>query len=148
MTMSDTSTPPVASGRRTIFVSSLLLLVASLAIAGSVLFRATRHQSLFSAPPLAPFTDPTENDRRLRDVVGTFATGTTPGDHVLVIQADGQIRFQRSIVAQPKIDLIDRFKLGQREGHVAIVTARSGIIDVLDIDRLTYFDDVYERAKP
>jgi hypothetical protein len=133
------------SSRLTSYVLAAVFLGIASAVVERTVARARTYPSVLTPPATTPFTDPTERSRRLHDVIGTFATGTEPGDRVIVVQGDGHVRFYPVGPLQPALELSDTYELARRGNHTWLVTRRSGAIEVLDIDRISYFDDEYAR---
>lgn len=127
-------------------VTSGLLLIASAILIGRTIVNAQSRESINAAPELAPLADE-EQKRRARDVIGMFSTGDQPGDRTIVVTAEGEVHFFLQGPLREVMSTSDTYNVGLRAGKLCLATKSSGAIDILDIDRLTYFDDIYRRAE-
>lgn len=149
------STPSLASGLppRTqrvrpfrLAVTSVLLLASALLLTRTIR-RAVHVDRVNMPPPLTAIHDPRELAARKHDVVGTFATGTEPGDRVMILRHDGRIHFYPRGAEHTLFDTRDTYHVARDGRHVVVVTSHRGIIHVIDIDHLEYFGDTYERVR-
>lgn len=106
------------------------------------LFRHT--ESVHEAVPTTPITDAAELAARQRDVVGTFTTGTGPGERTLTVHADGRIEFGETGGGH---SFSDTYELVRRGKAFCLVTRASGAVDVVNIDTLSYSRDTYRRPR-
>lgn len=127
--------------------------IAAVALCGGALalaaltVRELRSVSPINAPqPLAPFAA-TEREARLRELQGRFVTGAAPGDRVIVIETDRRVRFDMVDGRPAGLAMDDTFELGKRAQSVCLATARSGVIEALDLDHLMFHGDLYERQQ-
>lgn len=121
----------------------LLGLVAVLLFAyAATLFRRT--ESVHESVPAVPITDAAELAARQRDVIGTFATGTAPAERVITVRADGRIEFGE---AGGGHSFSDTYQLMRRGKAFCLVTPASGVVDVINIDTLSYSRDTYRRPR-
>ncbi len=123
-----------------------LLLIASAFLLWRTVSDARRHFPVNAPVILTAFSDPKEKPQRLHDVVGTFATGNAPGDRLLVIGDNGRIRFKPVGAFGEALAIEDQYEIGRRGKDLALSTAKSGPVDILDIDHLRFGDVVYERV--
>lgn len=128
--------------------TSAVLLALTFILGLRVMRQASPMQRLLTPESIASFADAAERDRRFRDTIGTFSTGDAAGDRGIEIKSDGTVRFYLIGPLQSALEYRDQTRAGQRAGHTALITRSSGTIDALDIDRLSYFDDVYQRVVP
>ncbi len=148
--MTDSPTLNVSSGHRTrvvVAVLSGLLVAASAALVGRMLLEAKEQPALLPPPDFVAESDATELGRRVHDVVGKFATGKEAGDRVIEFAADGRVQFYVLGPLRNALEYQDRYRIGSIARRPAIATSESGSIEIVDIDRLKYFGDTYERTK-
>ncbi|PTY00321.1 hypothetical protein [Opitutus sp. ER46] len=126
--------------------AALLLIVAALALFARTYLGATRQESVLALPELARFPDQAEHDRRLRDVIGTFATGKEAGERVITVLPNGTVRFALLGPLERTLLETDSYHLALHHNRIAIATSESGLIEVLGLDRLAYCGDEYRRT--
>ncbi|HVU36557.1 MAG TPA: hypothetical protein VHE61_24165 [Opitutaceae bacterium] len=126
-------------------VGAVLLLMASAAILAETAHRSAEYPRITPRPQLAPYSDPAERSARERDAIGTFATGTTPGDRIIVVDSDRRVRFSVVGATDPAFSSSDTFQMESVNRQPCLATSRSGIITQVDIDHLEYSGDTYER---
>ena len=95
------------------------------------------------APVCQPITE--ANDlARLRDpLIGTYATGSNPGDRQIVIGASDSIQLQVVETNRALHSETTTGKLVRQEGHLAIALPGAGLILVQPDNSLLYFGDTY-----
>jgi hypothetical protein len=143
----DSRPPPAATRSRWFWLrpalTLLLILGAALLFAyATTLFRRT--ESVHETVPTTPITDTAELAARQRDVVGTFTTGTGPGERVITVHADGRIEFSE-VGGGPSF--ADTYQLLRRGKAFCLVTRTSGVVDIMNIDTLSYSRDTYRRPR-
>lgn len=142
----DATAPRPASPLRS-YVLPGLFLAAATVLAARTVSKALKFPGVLTPPPLPAITDGAEQARRLHDVIGTFATGAEPGDRVIVVEPNGRIRFHLLGPLDVALARSDAYHLALSRGHTLVVTSRSGVVEAVDIDHLSYFGDVYARTK-
>lgn len=140
----DAQRPAAITPSRGIAVA---ILVAGLSLNGYTLYSVVYTESVNQKPSVTLLTDTTERDARLRDAVGTYATGSQPGDRAMEITADGRIKFLEVGARNRAGDSTDTFRVGRHDTKLCLTTVESGIVDILNIDTLVYFRDTYKRTK-
>lgn len=139
-------TPPPGPASRSRLTAAALLFTGALGLAGYTAHRALRVASVVpDLPGLATPSDATEAANRRREFAGTFATGNRPGDRALMLHADGRVDFTELGAKGPATGDADTYQLRRRDKKFAFVTTRTGVIDALDLDTLTYWGDTYRR---
>lgn len=123
------------------------ILVAGLALNGYTLYSVFYTESVNVSPPVVLLTDPAELDARGHEVIGSYATGSLPGDRVITIFADGRVRFFELGAKDGLTNNTDTFKLGRHDKKFCLLTAESGVIDLVNPDTLLYYRDTYRRTK-
>jgi hypothetical protein len=139
----DARRPAAITPSRSIAVA---ILVAGLSLNGYTLYSVVYTESVNQKPPVTLLTDTTERDARVRDAVGTYATGSQPGDRAIEITADGRIKFLEVEARNRAGESTDTFRVGRHDNKLCLTTAESGVVDVLNIDTLVYFRDTYKRT--
>lgn len=127
--------------------AALLLLIATGALVGRFASQLSREPTVAPPPNFVVEKEAAEQRARQHDLVGKFATGAEPGDRVIEMTADGRIRFYLVGPLERVLEATDRYQIGSIDRHPALATKRSGVVEIVDIDRLKYFDDTYQRAK-
>jgi hypothetical protein len=123
------------------------ILVAGLALNGYTLYSVFYTESVNEPPPVVLLTDPAELASRGRDVVGSYATGSQPGDRVITVTADGKIKFFEIGSKDGFLNNTDTFKLGRHDKKFCLLTADSGVIDIVNPNTFLYYRDTYRRTK-
>jgi hypothetical protein len=146
---STTSFPNVparrSSGRRRLVTAGYIILAA--AFIAQAVRGFLRNDTVHEAIIVAPLDDPKELAARSRDAIGTYATGATPGERIILIEADGRVEFSE-IGADPAIGrTVDSWQLARRGKMFCLPTPGSGVIDIINIDTLEYYGDTYRRTK-
>jgi len=94
----------------------------------------------------APVTDPVELAARRRDVVGTYSTGSQPGDRVIVVLGSGTARFYEIGARGAINDTTENYRIARHDGQLCLATSAGGAVDVKDADTLVYWRDLYQRS--
>lgn len=135
----------VKSAPRTALAFALLL--AALGLNAYTLHSASSAERVEEKAPPVLLPDPLELAARLREVSGSYATGSQPGDRVITVTADGKIHFSELGPREKFTRTTDTFQLSRRDPKFCLITAASGVIDLLNPDTLLYFRDTYRRTK-
>jgi hypothetical protein len=130
-------------GRR---AANVGLLAGAIALAAFTAYRTSRVPSVVSPPPVptAPVAANEAANRR-QEFAGTFATGNRPGDRILTLEAGGRVEYAEIGAAGTVTREADAFQVGKRGKRFALATKRTGVIEVVDLDTLTYWGDTYRR---
>ena len=121
--------------------------VAGLALNGYTLYTFFNIERVASHPSVVVLTDRKEIATRDPDTLGSYATGSRPGDRVITVTPDGKVRF--SELGSPDGISIntDTFRLGLHGKRLCLLTAESGVVDFVNPDTLLYYGDTYRRSK-
>jgi hypothetical protein len=122
------------------------ILTLGLALNGYTVYSALYTESVHRLPAITLLTDPAELAMRQHDVVGTFATGTQPGDRILTI-SPGAIQFSQVGAPAGMGDGVDSYRLGRHDNRLCLLTAGSGVVDFVNIETMRYYGDTYRRTK-
>jgi hypothetical protein len=140
------NTDPPARSRAPRRRLAAALLAVGLALNGHTLCSFFRAGSDLNArPAIAALTDPRELAARQAAVVGTYLTGDQTGDRSITVQPDGHVIFAEIGSSNPVLNNRDTYRLGRRGQQLCLVTAGSGVIDLVDHDNFLYFGDNYRR---
>jgi hypothetical protein len=126
-------------------------LIAAAMLLGGVILNSYTVYSVFYVetvdpkPPVQLVTDARELTALKGSARGRYATGRDPGDRILEVTSDGRVRFLRVITGGERLDGEDTYRIGRTSGRVCLVTVDSGVIEVGNIDTLTYYRDSYRR---
>ncbi len=123
------------------------ILLAGLALNAYTLYSVFYTESVNEAPVVVLLTEPAEFASRSREVIGSYATGSQPGDRVITVTADGKIKFFEIGTKAGPTNNTDTFKLGRREKKFCLLTADSGVVDIVNPDTFVYYRDTYRRTK-
>lgn len=138
------ASPPRPGGLLRCILAGLLLAVA-LAFAGRTVYSALHPALVDAGPAVALLTSP-DDIASAPIPVGTFATGSNPGDRRIVIATDHTVRFSEIGPKADRYDATDVIRPAHRDGALYLATKANGPIEVLDNRSLRYFDDVYRRT--
>ena len=80
-------------------------------------------------------------------LAGVYVTGTKPGQHGMIVGADGSLKiFELNAAIAPSV-LVDTYRLGQLDGRLVLATSQpGGAITVTDRDTLAYCGENYRRV--
>jgi len=121
------------------------ILVAGVALNGYTLYSAFYTERVDARPAVVLVTDEAEAAARRREIAGTYATGSRPGDRVIVVREDGRVEFSE-VGATGGINAnADHYKLGRHGAKFRLSTQDSGVVDVLNLETLVYYHDTYRR---
>jgi hypothetical protein len=123
------------------------ILVTGLALNGYTLYSVFYTESVNEQPAVTLVTDPAELASRQRELPGAYRTGEQPGDRIITIEPDGRVRFTEIGSKNSLVNNADTYRIGRRAGKYCLTTADSGLIDIVDIDTLTYYRDTYRRVR-
>lgn len=122
------------------------MLVAGLGLNGYTVRSVCYTESVNVPPAVVLLTDPAESAARHREAVGSYATGSLPGDRVITVAADGKIRFFELGGKDGITHHTDTFKVGRHQKRFCLLTADSDVVDIVNPDTLLYFRDTYRRT--
>ena len=122
------------------------ILIAGLGLNGYTLHAIYTTESVNVTPVVVLLTDPTELAARGREAIGRYATGSLPGDRMITVTADGTIQFLELGVKDGITRDTDTFKLGRHNQKFCLLTAGSGVVDIVNPDTLLYYRDTYRRT--
>lgn len=140
----EPSAPPTPRRRFHHLIAAAMLL-GGVALNSYTVYSVFYVETVDPQPPVQLVTDARELTAMKGSARGRYATGREPGDRILDITADGRIRFLRVIPGGERLDGEDSYRLGRTAGKVCLVTNDSGVIEVGNIDTVTYYRDVYRR---
>ncbi len=126
---------------------AITILVAGLLLNGYTLYSVFYIDDVNKKPAIELVTNPAELAALQNSVAGRYATGNTPGDRAIVVGADGRVRFFKITTAGERMDSDDSYRIGHRESKVCLTMPDSGYIDVLNIETIVYYRDLYRRTK-
>lgn len=100
-----------------------------------------------AAEDISLITDLVQVNAQQRAAAGIFSTGDRPGDRRLTISANGYIEFAELGPRQSLGSGTDTFEIGRREAQTCLVTARNGVITIVNANTLRYYGDTYRRLE-
>jgi len=142
-TLGDASAKAASAPHRGI---AFAILVAGLVLNGYTLYSVFYTETVSEKPAVTLLVDPAEIAARQHDALGTFATGSQPGDRIIEVKPDG-VRFFALGSRGNLADNSDTYRLGHHGKNLCLATAESGVIDLTGIDTLVYYRDAYRRTK-
>ncbi|MSU67889.1 MAG: hypothetical protein CK548_06990 [Opitutia bacterium] len=142
-----TTTPTKKPKAAPHYAIAFAIFVAGLALNAYTICSVFNIESVAQPPSVVVLTDLEELATRDRDAIGSYATGSRPGDRVITVTPDGKVRF--SELGSPDGISIntDTFRLGRRDKRLCLVTLESGVVDFVNPDTLLYYGDTYRRSK-
>lgn len=123
------------------------ILAAGLAVNAYTVYSAFNTETVNPRPAVTLVTDATEAGNRLREIAGTYATGSQPGDRVIEIRADGTALFSALGAKGVRNYGSETFKLGKQGGKFALALRDAGLIEIQNLDTVVYYRDTYRRTK-
>jgi len=110
--------------------------------------------SMFSKPPqvddksdVVYATDANEIARKQQAVAGTYATGHTPGNRILIISADGSLQYSEIGAPGNPPPWTGTYRVGSRNEAFCLSVDGASVIDVVDPNTLMYYRDTFRRTK-
>lgn len=140
------SAPPSPHRVRHLWTAAAILFTG-VALNGFTLYSVFYTQTVVEQPVVSLITEAAELAARQHDVVGTYATGDKPGDRTITVDATGRVHFREIGSKNRLVNNTDAFRLGRRDRKICLATNESGIIDLVDVDTLSYFRDTYRRVR-
>ena len=98
-------------------------------------------------PPSSPFSDPAELSALEHNVVGTFSTGSAPGDRVIQVKADHTLTVYELGAQGPLEPVSAPYQIRRVGGQPCLVTKGLGIVEVSTPDTLSFYKDSYSRSR-
>lgn len=137
--------PPVSVIVRNVLATAALLVGAGLAAVG--IQRASRIDDVNASPSIDWVSKADELKSLQASAVGRYVTGNEPGDRGIEIRADGRVRFFRFIEKGERTESEVTSRVGRINGRLVLVTPHQGLVEVVNIDTLSYYRDVYRRMR-
>jgi hypothetical protein len=123
------------------------ILCAGVLLNGYTLYSFFYIEDVNQKPPIVLVTDGRELAGLRLSAAGRYATGKIPGDRIIEIEADDRVRFLRVTPSGERLDSTDTFRIGRHDKVVCLTTPDSGVIDVINIETISYYGDVYRRVR-
>lgn len=121
------------------------ILAAGLLINAYTVYTVSYTESVNVKPNVTLLTDAKDVAARRIEITGTYATGNRVGDRVIAIRPDGRVEFSEVGRSGGLSELSDTYQLGRRGTRLCLLTGDGSVIDVLNLETLTYFRDTYRR---
>lgn len=121
-------------------------LAASAALAAHTVRTARAIDDVRARPAIPAVADAAEAAARVRELAGTYATGTRPGDRVLTVRREGVVEFSEvgragGTAAPPA----EPFTLGRQGKALCLVLREGEPIEVVNLGTIIYGRDTYRR---
>lgn len=123
------------------------ILCAGVMLNGYTLYSFFYIDDVNQKPPIVLVTDERELAGLRNSAAGHYATGKIPGDRAIEIDENDRVRFFRITASGPRQDSSDTYRVGRHDKVVCLTTSDSGVIDVINIDTISYYGDIYRRAR-
>lgn len=121
-------------------------LAASAALTVHTLRTVRKTDDVRARPAVPPLAEASEAARHTRELAGTFATGSRPGDRVLILRDEGQVEFAEVGRAGGRALLpATPFTVGAQGRTRFLVLPEGEPIEVVNLDTLRYYRDTYRR---
>ncbi len=127
---------------------AVAFLLASAVLCTITTRSALRIEPVDPSPTVQPVADSAEKTAHLRDAIGTFATGSDPGDYRVAVNGSGHIRFSILGAKGALVEYEDSYQLGHRGDKFYLITSNSGLVELDDIDTVVFAGDQYHRRQP
>ena len=124
----------------------LALAAIACALAGYIVYSMFGAAGGNAPSPLSPIADPAKLAADRASLVGVFLTGSEPGQHGIVVLADGTLKlFQINAQVAPSV-IYGTYRLGRRGAQLGLATdLPGGVIEVSNRDTLVYCGETYKR---
>jgi hypothetical protein len=110
--------------------------------------------SIFSRPPqvddksdVVYVADAAEIAQKQQAVAGTYATGNTRGNRILVIGADGSLQYSEIGAPGNPPPWTGTYRVGSRNQNLCLSVNGGSVVDVIDNNTLMYYRDTFRRVK-
>ena len=121
-------------------------LAVSAALVAHTVRTARETDDVRARPTVPPLADAAEAALRARELAGTYATGSRPGDRLLTVRDDGRVEFAEVGRAGGRALLpAEPFALGQQGRTRYLMLPEGEPIEVKNLDTLVYYRDTYRR---
>jgi hypothetical protein len=92
-------------------------------------------------------TDASQIAQQQRTVAGTYATGSTAGNRMLIIGADGTLQYSEIGAPGNPPPWNGTYHIGSRNNNLCLSVDGDSVVDVIDNDTLLYYRDTFHRIK-
>jgi len=92
-------------------------------------------------------TDAGEIARQHGILAGTYVTGDTPGNRILIISADGSVQYSEIGAPGNPPPWTGTYRVGSRNQNLCLAVDGGSVIDVVDPNMLMYYRDTFRRIK-
>jgi hypothetical protein len=110
--------------------------------------------SLFSKPPqiddksdVVYAADAHEITQKQQAVAGTYATGHTSGNRILVVGGDGSLQYSEIGAPGNPSPWTGTYRVGSHHQNFCLSVDGASVIDVVDPNTLIYYRDTFHRIK-
>ena len=110
--------------------------------------------SLFSKPAqiddksdVVYATDANEIAQKEQAVAGTYATGRTPGNRILVVGGDGSLQYSEIGATGNPPPWAGTYRVGLRDQNLCLSVDGASVVTVVDPNTLMYYRDTFHRIK-
>ncbi len=91
--------------------------------------------------------DASERAQKQRIVAGTYATGNTRGNRILMIDSDGTLQYSEIGAPGNPAPWTGTYRVGSRNQNLCLSVDGASVIDVIDPNTLVYYRDTFHRIK-
>lgn len=137
--------PPISAIVRNTLATAALLVGLGLAAVG--VQRASRIDDVNALPSIDWISKADELKSLQASALGRYVTGNEPGDRGIEIRADGRLQFFRVLEKGDRSEPEVSARLGRVNGRLNFATPHQGLVEVMNIDTLSYYRDVYRRVR-
>jgi hypothetical protein len=85
--------------------------------------------------------------RAQQAVAGTYATGHTPGNRILIISSDGSLQYSEIGAPGNPLPWTGTYRVGSRHQNSCLSVDGGSVIDVVDSNTVIYYRDTFHRVK-
>jgi hypothetical protein len=92
-------------------------------------------------------SDANEIAQRQQAVAGTYATGRTAGNRILIVGEDGSLQYSEIGAPGNPPPWTGTYRVGSRNQNLCLSVDGASVIDVIDPNTLIYYRDTFHRIK-
>jgi hypothetical protein len=139
----DNAAPPAKTPHRAIAMG---ILASGLLLNAYTVYSVLNAERVNRTPTFTLITEPRERLAIVQSATGRYVTGDEPGDRAIEVTAEGQVRFIKIALHGERLDIADTYQLGRQGSKLVLATAENGVIEISNIDTVTYYRDPYHRT--
>jgi hypothetical protein len=147
-TAEDDSVPARPAPTKTPHRAIAICILASGVLLNAYTVRSVlQGEKIRQTPPVTLVTDARELTALQQSASGRYSTGDAPGDRAIEVTPTARVRFFKLTPGGDRLESEDGYRVGRIGTKVFLSTTDSGLVEIMNIDSVIYYRDVYRRTK-